>query len=152
VRRPRIGAVGVAGLAGRAPGLREGIAGGRLAGAARTRATAAFVGAGAGDTIFLSTVAISRADPRAAAASTGTRRATERTTLAIDDDILAAAKEMASTERKSIGEVISALARKALRPSPSSHSTRNGVPLLTVRPGAPRVTSELVRQLQEELP
>ncbi len=75
-----------------------------------------------------------------------------RTTLAIDDDVLAAAKEMAATKRKSVGEVISTLARTALRPIPSSRATRNGVPLLPVRPGAPRVTSELVRQLQEELP
>ena len=74
-----------------------------------------------------------------------------RTTLAIDDDVLAAAREMAATERKSVGEVISALARKAMRPTPSSGATRNGVPLLPLRPGAPRVTSELVRQLQEEL-
>jgi len=75
-----------------------------------------------------------------------------RTTLAIDDDVLAAAREMAATERKSVGEVISALARTALRPAPCDHATRNGVPLLQVRPGAPRVTSELVHQLQEELP
>jgi len=74
-----------------------------------------------------------------------------RTTLAIDDDILAAAKEMAATERKSVGEVISALARQAMQPAPSRRAVRNGVPLLSVRPGAPRVTSELVRQLQEEL-
>jgi len=74
-----------------------------------------------------------------------------RTTLVIDDDVLAAAKEMAATERKSLGEVISALARQAMRPTPSTLATRNGVPLLPVRPGAPRVTSELVRQLQEEL-
>jgi hypothetical protein len=75
-----------------------------------------------------------------------------RTTLAIDDDVLAAAKEMAATERKTVGEVISALARQAMRPTPSRLKTRNGIPLLPVRPGAPRVTSELVRQLQEELP
>jgi hypothetical protein len=75
-----------------------------------------------------------------------------RTTLAIDDDVLATAREMASSERKSVGEVITALARQALRPKVSVHATRNGVPLLTVPPGAPRVTSELVRQLQEELP
>jgi hypothetical protein len=74
-----------------------------------------------------------------------------RTTLAIDDDILAAAKEMAATEGKSVGEVISALAREAMRPTPARRATRNGVPLLAVRPGAPRVTSELVRQLEEEL-
>jgi hypothetical protein len=74
-----------------------------------------------------------------------------RTTLAIDDDVLAAAKEMAATERKSVGEIISALARKAMRPTPSGRATRNGVPLLPVRAGTARVTSELVRQLQEEL-
>jgi len=50
-----------------------------------------------------------------------------------------------------VGEVISALARQAMRPTVSGLKTRNGVPLLPVRPGAPRVTSELVRQLQEEL-
>ena len=75
-----------------------------------------------------------------------------RTTLAIDDDVLAAAKEMAATERKSVGKVISELARTAMRPAASKRRTRNGVPLLPVRPGASRVTSELVRQLQEELP
>ena len=75
-----------------------------------------------------------------------------RTTLAIDDDVLTTAREMAQSERKSVGEVITALARQALRPKVSVHTTRNGVPLLTVPPGAPRVTSELVRQLQEELP
>lgn len=74
-----------------------------------------------------------------------------RTTLAIDDDVLAAAKEIAATEQKSVGEVISALARKAMSPAPSSHRKRNGIPLLKVRPNSPRVTSELVRQLQEEL-
>jgi len=74
-----------------------------------------------------------------------------RTTLTIDDDVLAAAREMATTENKSVGEVISSLARVALRPPPSRRETRNGVPLLPVRSGAPRVTSELVRKLQEEL-
>jgi len=75
-----------------------------------------------------------------------------RTTLAIDDVVLAAAKEMAASERRSVGEVISALARRAMRPARSGHATRNGVPLLPVRKGAPRVTSELVRQLGDELP
>jgi len=74
-----------------------------------------------------------------------------RTTLAIDDDVMAVAREMASIQRKSVGEVISILARSGMRPAPSNHPTRNGIPLLTVRPDSPRVTSELVRQLQEEL-
>jgi hypothetical protein len=74
-----------------------------------------------------------------------------RTTLAIDDDVLAVAREMAATQGKSVGEVISLLARTALRPSASTRKTRNGIPLLSVGPGSPRVTSELVRQLGEEL-
>ena len=75
-----------------------------------------------------------------------------RTTLAIDDDVLAAAKELAATQRKSVGEVISLLARRALRPADSGRRTRNGVPLLPTNADTPRTTSELVQQLREELP
>ena len=75
-----------------------------------------------------------------------------RTTLAIDDDVLSAAREMAEMENKSVGEVISNLARRALAPAGSKIKTRNGVPLLKVKRGAPRVTSELVHRLREELP
>ncbi|MGC1300193.1 MAG: hypothetical protein WA869_34640 [Alloacidobacterium sp.] len=75
-----------------------------------------------------------------------------RTTLVIDDDVLSVAKEMAAIEKKSVGEVISSLARRALTPTESRLKTRNGVPLLKVRKGAQRVTSELVHQLREELP
>ncbi len=75
-----------------------------------------------------------------------------RTTLSIDDDILAAAKELAAKQRKSIGEVLSSLAREALRPRKQTRRTRNGVPLLPVRPNAMPITLELVNQLRDELP
>ncbi|HVI08650.1 MAG TPA: CopG family transcriptional regulator [Candidatus Binatia bacterium] len=75
-----------------------------------------------------------------------------RTTLLIDDDVLSAAKEMALIENKTVGEVISSLARRALSPAETRAKTRNGVPLLKVRKGTPRVTSELVQRLREELP
>ena len=75
-----------------------------------------------------------------------------RTTLLIDDDVLSAAKEMAVIENKTVGEVISSLARRALSPTQTKTKTRNGIPLLKVRKGAPRVTSELVQRLREELP
>ena len=74
-----------------------------------------------------------------------------RTTLAIDDDVLAAAKDLAAAEQRSVGQVISALARKALMPSTPSGEMRNGVPLLPIQPNARPVTSEHVRQLEEEL-
>ena len=72
-----------------------------------------------------------------------------RTTLVIDDDVLSAAKEMAAMENRSVGEVISSLARRALLPAETKVKSRNGVPLLQLRKGARRVTSELVHQLRE---
>ncbi len=76
-----------------------------------------------------------------------------RTTLAIDDDVLAAAKHLAERDRKSVGEVISTLARQGLaRGARAARSERNGVPLLPSRRGATPVTPELVNQLRDELP
>lgn len=75
-----------------------------------------------------------------------------RTTLSIDDDVLAAAKGLAARQRRPLGEVISALARQALRPNVASGDVRNGVPLLRVRADATPVTLELVNQLRDELP
>jgi hypothetical protein len=82
------------------------------------------------------------------------RSETVRTTLAIDDDILATAKHLAERDRKTVGEVISALARRGLARSPSraAKAQRNGVPLLPARRGATPVTPELVNQLRDELP
>jgi hypothetical protein len=76
-----------------------------------------------------------------------------RTTLAIDDDVLAAAKHLAERDRKTVGEVISALARQGLaRGARSPRAQRNGIPLLPSRRGAAPVTPELVNQLRDELP
>ena len=74
-----------------------------------------------------------------------------RTTLAIDDDVLAAAKGLASQQRKSVGEVISNLARQALRSNALRSGVRNGVPLLPLRAGASPVTLERINQLGGEL-
>ncbi len=75
-----------------------------------------------------------------------------RTTLSIDDDVLAAAKGLAALQHKSVGEVISELTRQALRPNAQKGKSRNGVPLLPVRAKAKAVTPELVNQLRDELP
>ena len=76
-----------------------------------------------------------------------------RTTLSIDDDVLEAAKSLAARDRKSLGEVISALSRQALQPRASRRQARNGVPLLPSQPGAGGVvTPELVNRLRDELP
>ena len=74
-----------------------------------------------------------------------------RTTLAIDDDILAAAKYLAERDQKTLGEVISALARQGLsRTTKTSKAQRNGIPLLPNRRGGMAVTLELVNQLRDE--
>ncbi len=75
-----------------------------------------------------------------------------RTTLSIDDDVLAMARALASRQRKSVGEVISALSRQALQPKGRAADQRNGIPLLPRRANAKPVTPELVNQLRDELP
>ncbi|HVI98841.1 MAG TPA: hypothetical protein VM657_07220 [Sphingomonas sp.] len=74
-----------------------------------------------------------------------------RTTLAIDDDVLIAAKAIARQQRKSVGEVVSDLARRALR-RPRARASRNGVPLLPVTDARAIVTLETVNVLRDELP
>ena len=77
-----------------------------------------------------------------------------RTTLAIDDDVLAAAKALAAQRKRSLGEIISELARDALRQTRGveSDGERNGIPLLS--PGANKalVTLEIVNALRDEAP
>jgi hypothetical protein len=73
-----------------------------------------------------------------------------RTTLDIDDDVLQTAKELAAVRGKTTGQMISALAREALAPSPPAR-TRNGVPVLPRRAtGARRPTMKLVNSLRDE--
>jgi hypothetical protein len=75
-----------------------------------------------------------------------------RTTLAIDDDVLAVARSLAEQQDKTIGEVISDLACKALTPIDPAPTYRNGIRLMPVRPRAGVVTMELVKQLLEDSP
>jgi len=75
-----------------------------------------------------------------------------RTTLAIDDDVLKAAKAIARQRRLTVGQVVSELARTALRPVAATTRVRNGVPLLPVRKKGVVVTNEMVNLLRDELP
>lgn len=72
-----------------------------------------------------------------------------RTTLAIDDDVLAAAKAIAAQSDKSVGEVVSDLARRSLRPQPSG-AERNGIKLLGPSTPGAIVTLEAVNALRDE--
>ena len=75
-----------------------------------------------------------------------------RTTLSIDDDVLNAAKELASRQHKTVGEVISALSRQALQSNVGHRKYRNGIPLLPIQPDAKPVTTEYINKLRDELP
>lgn len=73
-----------------------------------------------------------------------------RTTLDIDPDVLQAAKELAEQRGVTAGRIVSELLRKALQPSTPSGQVRNGVPLLSLRPGRPVMTMKLVNELRDE--
>ena len=70
-----------------------------------------------------------------------------RTTLDLDDDVLQAAKEIGAMRRKTAGQVISELVRKALEPKHAGQ-VRNGVPVLPRRPGSPILTMKRVAELE----
>lgn len=76
-----------------------------------------------------------------------------RTTLAIDDDVLNAARAIAVQTRTSVGEVISDLARRSITQAKpdTSPEFRNGIRLLPHSNGAV-VTTEQINALRDELP
>jgi hypothetical protein len=73
-----------------------------------------------------------------------------RTTLAIDDDVLSAARKLADQQHRTVGDVISELARRALR-RPVKGGERNGIPLLTPKSDT-MVTLDVVNALRDEAP
>jgi hypothetical protein len=76
-----------------------------------------------------------------------------RTTLEIADDVLQAAKERARREKKTIGEMISELARRGLTASQGAPSVKEPKAVYGLRPFAPRgwiITNELIDKLRED--
>lgn len=74
-----------------------------------------------------------------------------RTTLEIDDDVMQAARDIASLKRQGIGRAISDLARRGLVPETSPLiEIQGGIPVLMHRGGAVPVTSEMVRNLADD--
>ena len=76
-----------------------------------------------------------------------------RTTRAIDEDVLAAARALAAPRKRSVGEITSELARHSLRQSKGVEggSERNGIPLLPSRAKTALVTLEIVNALRTGL-
>jgi hypothetical protein len=76
-----------------------------------------------------------------------------RTTLDIADDVLQAAREKAQRAGKTIGEVISELARRALVTPESASVVEEPRPVNGFRPFPARggiVTNELINRLRED--
>ena len=71
-----------------------------------------------------------------------------RTTLDLDDDVVAAARELAATERRSLGAVISELARRGL--TPARVETEDGLPVIRVPHGTAPITPGMVRRALDE--
>lgn len=79
-----------------------------------------------------------------------------RTTLDIDEDVLAATKEIARRQNVSAGKVVSQMLRKALtgqtEPSSPKGSSRQGTSVTGFRPfpkGQAIVTNEMVDRLRD---
>lgn len=71
-----------------------------------------------------------------------------RTTLELDDDLVAAARDIAAHEHRSLGAVVSELARRGL--TPARVEADGDLPVIRVPAGVPAITSEMVRRALDE--
>jgi len=72
-----------------------------------------------------------------------------RTTITIDDDLLAAAKALARSQSVSVGAVISELARKGLSSSARTRR-KNNFPVFSVPSAARPIMLEDVKRIEDE--
>lgn len=72
-----------------------------------------------------------------------------RTTITLDDDVFDAAKSQALASGKSLGQVLSQLARRGLRASAQAAQT-NGLPVFKVRSDSDIIPSSRSRDLLAE--
>ncbi len=77
-----------------------------------------------------------------------------RTTLDIEEDVLIAAKELARSQRRTAGQVLSELARKGLtQPDPGDAEAEDELAALGFHPMPRRgviITNEMVNRIREE--
>jgi hypothetical protein len=72
-----------------------------------------------------------------------------RTTVDLDDDVLAVARALAAAERRSLGKVVSDLIRRGLAPRPVVDDDEL-FPVVRVGPKAAPITAEKVRAALDE--
>ena len=75
-----------------------------------------------------------------------------RTTLTIDDDLLAAARSLARARAEPIGKALSELARRGLNATPRVPTGNRcaGFPVFSIPQGARPITLEDVRKAEDE--
>ena len=74
-----------------------------------------------------------------------------RTTLTLDDDIARVAKALAHEQDKSLGTVISELARKGLSPGvPYTMKSKGKLPVFLVREDSPPITLADVKRDEDD--
>jgi len=72
-----------------------------------------------------------------------------RTTVNIDADVYRAAASLAAARKSTLGKVLSDLARRGLAPSGRIRE-KGGFPVFDVPAGAPPITSEMVREAEDD--
>lgn len=75
-----------------------------------------------------------------------------RTTLALADDVLAAAQAIADAQNRTVGDVISDLARRSLQRPATASTIRNAIPILSGHTLNAPVSLDVVNELRDELP
>jgi len=73
-----------------------------------------------------------------------------RTTLNLDDDLLHAVRSLARERGQSLGDVVSSLIRRGLKP-PEEIRYHRDVPVFMVRENAPPITPDMVESALEDL-
>jgi hypothetical protein len=72
-----------------------------------------------------------------------------RTTVNLDDDVLAASQEYARSRSVALGKAISELVRKGIRAEAPTRIA-NGLVVFDLPPGGPKVTSEQIKAFEAD--
>jgi hypothetical protein len=73
-----------------------------------------------------------------------------RTTLSLDDEALAAARELAATRKQTLGQVVSDLMRRGLMARTRYPAKEDGFPVFLVAEDSPPITLEDVKRYEDE--
>ena len=74
-----------------------------------------------------------------------------RTTVTLDDDVFEAARALVQASGRTLGQILSQLARRGLRVQ-SEHATKNGLPVFDVSVNAPVIPSSRAADLIADEP